>query len=130
MDRIPAGERRLVTNHDALGYFAGRYGITVVGAVIPALSTAARASAGETRDLVRTIQREHVSTIFPESSVNPKLEEAIGADSGAKVGPALWADSLGPKGSTGSTYLDSLRFNAEAMAEGFSGGRVHCNLPR
>ena len=130
MDRIPAGERRLVTNHDALGYFAGRYGITVVGAVIPALSTAARASAGETRDLVRTIQREHVSTIFPESSVNPKLEKAIAAEAGAKVGPALWADSLGPKGSTGATYVGSVRFNAEAMAEGFTAGRVHCDLPR
>jgi ABC-type Zn uptake system ZnuABC Zn-binding protein ZnuA len=130
MDRIPARERRLVTNHDALGYFAARYGITVVGAVIPALSTEARASAGETQDLVRTIRREGVSTIFPESSLNPKLEKAIASEAGAKVGPALWADSLGPKGSPGATYLRSLRFNAEAMAEGFSDGRVHCALPR
>jgi zinc/manganese transport system substrate-binding protein len=130
MERIPARERRLVTNHDALGYFADRYGITVVGAVIPALSTAARASAGETQDLVRTIRREGVSTIFPESSVNPKLEKAIAAEARAKVGPALWADSLGPKGSPGATYLGSLRFNAEAMADGFSDGRVHCDLPR
>jgi ABC-type Zn uptake system ZnuABC Zn-binding protein ZnuA len=130
MDRIPAGERKLVTNHDALGYFADRYGITVVGAVIPALSTSASASAGETRELVDKIRAEHVSTIFPESSVNPKLEKAIAADADAKVGPALWADSLGPKGSTGATYLDSLRFNAEAMAEGFSGGSVRCDLPR
>jgi ABC-type Zn uptake system ZnuABC Zn-binding protein ZnuA len=130
MERIPAGERRLVTNHDALGYFADHYGITVVGAVIPALSTEARASAGETQDLVRTIRREGVSTIFPESSVNPKLEKAIASEAGAKVGPALWADSLGPKGSPGATYLGSLRFNAEAMAEGFSDGRVRCTLPR
>jgi zinc/manganese transport system substrate-binding protein len=130
MERIPARERRLVTNHDALGYFADRYGITVVGAVIPALSTAARASAGETQDLVRTIRREGVSTIFPESSVNPKLEKAIAAEARAKVGPPLWADSLGPKGSPGATYLGSLRFNAEAMADGFSDGRVHCDLPR
>jgi zinc/manganese transport system substrate-binding protein len=129
MERIPARERRLVTNHDALGYFADRYGITVVGAVIPALSTAARASAGETQDLVRTIRREGVSTIFPESSVNSKLEKAIAAEAGAKVGPALWADSLGPKGSTGATYVGSLRFNAEAMAEGFTDGATHCSLP-
>jgi zinc/manganese transport system substrate-binding protein len=130
MDRIPPGDRKLVTNHDALGYFADRYGITVVGAVIPALSTSASASAGETRDLVDKIREEHVSTIFPESSVNPKLEKAIAADADAKVGPALWADSLGPKGSTGATYLASLRFNAEAMAEGFSDGSVRCDLPR
>jgi ABC-type Zn uptake system ZnuABC Zn-binding protein ZnuA len=130
MDGIPREERRLVTNHDALGYFAQRYGITVVGAVIPALSTAARPSAGETQELVDTIRREHVSTIFPESSLNPRLEKAIAADAGAKVGPALWADSLGPKGSTGATYLDSLRFNAEAMADGFTGRAGSCDLPR
>jgi zinc/manganese transport system substrate-binding protein/manganese/iron transport system substrate-binding protein len=130
MDRIPAGERKLVTNHDALGYFARRYDITVVGAVIPALTTAARASAGETRELVETVRRERVTTIFPESSVNPRLERAIAAESGATVGPALWADSLGPKGSTGATYLDSMRFDAQAMAEGFSGGRLRCDLPR
>jgi ABC-type Zn uptake system ZnuABC Zn-binding protein ZnuA len=129
MRRIPARERRLVTNHDALGYFAARYGITVVGAVIPALSTAARPSAGETQKLVRTIRREGVSTIFPESSVNPRLEKAIAAEAGARVGPALWADALGPKGSTGASYLDALRFNAEAMADGFSDGSVHCDLP-
>ena len=129
MDGIPATKRRLVTNHDALGYFAERYGITVVGAVIPALSTEARASAGETRALVDTIRREHVSTIFPESSVNPKLEKAIAHEAGAEVGPALWADSLGPKDSTGATYLTSMRFNAEAMAEGFTDGATHCSLP-
>ncbi len=129
MNRIPRDERRLVTNHDALGYFADRYGIAVVGAVIPALSTEARASAGETQALVRTIRREHVSTIFPESSVNPRLEKAIAAEAGAKVGPALWADSLGPKDSTGATYLTSVRFNAQAMAEGFTDGASHCSLP-
>ena len=129
MEGIPADERRLVTNHDALGYFADRYRITVVGAVIPALSTEARASAGEIRDLVDTIRREHVSTIFPESSVNPKLEKAIAGEAGAKVGPALWADSLGPRDSTGATYLTSMRFNAEAMAEGFTDGATRCSLP-
>ena len=129
MDEIPADRRKLVTNHDALGYFAERYGIEVVGAVIPALSTAARASAGETRELIDTIRREHVTTIFPESSVNPKLEKAIAAEAGAKVGQALWADTLGPKGSDGATYLESLRANALAMADGFSDGQAGCDLP-
>ena len=109
---------------------AERYGIQVVGAVIPALSTAARPSAGETRELIDTIRREGVTTIFPESSVNPKLEKAIAAEAGAKVGPALWADTLGPKGSAGATYLGAMRANAEALAEGFSGGSRRCDLPR
>ena len=129
MDAIPADRRKLVTNHDALGYFAERYGIEVVGAVIPALSTAARASAGETRELIDTIRREHVTTIFPESSVNPKLEKAIAAEAGAKVGPALWADTLGPKGSDRGDVPESLRANALAMAEGFSDGQASCDLP-
>jgi ABC-type Zn uptake system ZnuABC Zn-binding protein ZnuA len=128
MDAIPADRRKLVTNHDALGYFADRYGIEVVGAVIPALSTAARASAGETQELIATIRRERVTTIFPESSLNPKLEKAIAAEAGAKVGPALWADTLGPKDSDGATYLGAMRSNAAAMAEGFGGAR--CELPR
>ena len=72
-------------------------GITVVGAVIPALSTEARASAGETRALVETIRREHVSTIFPESSVNPKLEKAIAAEAGRRSGRPCGRTRWGPR---------------------------------
>ena len=54
---------------------------------------------------MRTIRAAGVSTIFPESSVNPKLTRAIARDAGARVGPALYADSLGAKGSAGATYL-------------------------
>jgi zinc/manganese transport system substrate-binding protein len=129
MRRIPARMRRLVTDHDALGYYADRYGIEVVGTVIPALSSQAQASAGEVLRLVRTIRSAGVSSIFPESSVNPKLTRAIARDAGARVGPALYADSLGAKGSAGATYLGSLRANTTALADGFSAGRVRCVLP-
>ena len=97
MRRIPRAERKLVTDHDALGYYADRYDIDVIGTVIPALSSQAQASAGEVARLVRTIRSTGVSTIFPESSVNPKLTRAIARDAGAKVGPALYADSLGAR---------------------------------
>ncbi|MEY2443030.1 MAG: hypothetical protein QOJ46_2456 [bacterium] len=129
MDRIPASERKLVTDHDALGYYAVRYGIEVIGTVIPANSTQAQASAGDVVRLVRTIRAAGVSTIFPESSVNPKLTRAIAHDAGARVGPALYADSLGAKGSRGATYLGSLRANTQALVAGFSGGRERCALP-
>ncbi|HEX8855456.1 MAG TPA: zinc ABC transporter substrate-binding protein [Thermoleophilaceae bacterium] len=128
MGRLPASERRLVTNHDALEYFAHRYRVTVVGVVIPSLSTAAGASAGETAKLVKTIRREYVREIFPESSVPKGVEAAVAHEAGAKLGPALYADSLGPKGSPGATYLGSLRFNATAMADGFSGRPGSCRL--
>src|SRR6185295_4513963 len=99
------------TDHDALGYYADRYGIDVVGTVIPANSTQAQASAGAVARLVKTIRSAGVSTIFPESSVNPKLTRAIARDAGATVGRALYADSLGAQGSAGETYLGALRAN-------------------
>ncbi len=129
MRRIPARERRLVTDHDALGYYADRYGIDVIGTVIPALSTQAQASAGEVARLVRTIRSAGVSTIFPESSLNPKLTRAIAREAHATVGPALYADTLGAKGSPGATYIGSLRANTRALVGGFTGGRQACALP-
>jgi ABC-type Zn uptake system ZnuABC Zn-binding protein ZnuA len=129
MRRVPAAERKLVTDHDALGYFADRYGIEVVGTVIPANSTQAQASAGEVARLVRTIRAAGVRAIFPESSVNPRLARAIARDAGASVGRALYADALGAKGSPGATYLGALRANTLALASGFSGGETRCSLP-
>jgi ABC-type Zn uptake system ZnuABC Zn-binding protein ZnuA len=128
MDRVPANQRLLVTSHDALGYYARRYGIRVVGTVIPALTTAAQPSAGAVAKLVDTIERTGVRTIFAESSVNPKVEQAIARQTGARIGPPLWADSLGPKGSSGATYLGAIAFNTRALAEGFTSGTVRCSI--
>jgi len=128
LTRVPANQRLLVTSHDALGYFARRYGIRVVGAVIPALTTAAQPSAGDVAKLVDTIEKTGVRTIFAESSVNPKVEQAIARETGARVGPPLWADSLGPKGSSGATYLGSIASNTEALADGFTSGAVKCEV--
>jgi len=129
LDRIPARERKLVTTHDALGYYAARYGLRVVGAVIPSLSTQAQASAGDTAQLVDTIRREGVRAVFAESSVNAKVEQAIARETGARIGARLWADTLGPPGSSGATYLGSIAANTRAIADGLSGGAVHCRLP-
>jgi ABC-type Zn uptake system ZnuABC Zn-binding protein ZnuA len=129
MARVPAARRRLVTTHDALGYYARRYGISVIGTVIPSLSTAGQASAGQIAALVGTIKRAGVSAVFAESSVNPKVEAAIAAEAGARVGHALWADTLGPPGSGGATYLQSIAANTRALVDGFTGGRQTCELP-
>ena len=126
--RVPAAKRRIVTTHDALGYFARRYGVDVVGAVIPSLSTQAQASAGDVQKLVDQIRREHVEAVFPESSVNPDIERAIAREAGASVGGKLYADSLGPKGSAGETYVGALSADAAALVHGMSGGRVSCRL--
>jgi ABC-type Zn uptake system ZnuABC Zn-binding protein ZnuA len=126
--RVPAAQRKLVTTHDALGYYARRYGIQVVGAVIPSLTTEAQPSAGDTAKLIATIRRTGVKAIFAESSVNPKVEAAIAHQTGARVGRALWADTLGPPGSDGATYLQSIASNTDALADGLSGGAVQCHL--
>ena len=129
MDAIPPAQRKLVTDHDAFGYFARRYGLDVVGAVIPSQSTSAQPSARELRDLVRTIESEHVRAVFPERSVNPKLAEAIAAQTGARADLRLYGDTLGPAGSSGATYLSMERANADAIVDGLSGGRVRCPIP-
>ncbi|MEA2471125.1 MAG: hypothetical protein QOE38_2124 [Thermoleophilaceae bacterium] len=124
--QLPASARKLVTSHDALGYYARRYGFTVIGAAIPSLSTQAQPSAAATKRLVDQIRAQHVAVIFPERALNPKLEQAIARDAGAGVGGALWADTLGPKGSSGATYLGALAANTRTIVQGLSRGRVTC----
>jgi ABC-type Zn uptake system ZnuABC Zn-binding protein ZnuA len=126
IEKVPVADRTLVTTHDALGYYARRYGIRVVGAVIPSRSTVAQPSAGEIAALIDTIRREHVKAVFAESSVRPDVEEAIARESGARIGRALWADTLGPRGSGGATYIDSIASNTAALVDGFTGGETAC----
>jgi ABC-type Zn uptake system ZnuABC Zn-binding protein ZnuA/ABC-type Mn2+/Zn2+ transport system permease subunit len=125
---IPAADRKLVTDHDALGYFAHRYGIAVVGAVIPAQTTQAQPSAGDVAALVRTIRSEGVPAVFPESSVNASLARTIAEQTGATIGAPLYADTLGPKGSKGATYLAAEAANADAIVRGLTHGRAACGV--
>lgn len=128
VDKVPPEERKLVTDHDAFGYFANRYDIDVVGAVIPSQSTQAQPSAGETAHLISLIRRENVKAVFPESSINPKLAQTIARETGASSDYMLYGDTLGPKGSNGDTYLKMEAANASAMVEGFTGGQENCDL--
>lgn len=130
MSSVPPARRKLVTDHDASGYFADRYGIDVVGAVIPSQTTQAQASAKDLSALVELIEREHVKAIFPESSLSPKVAEAIASQTGASADYTLYGDSLGPEGSDGATYLQMEAANADSMVRGFTGGRRGCLLSR
>jgi ABC-type Zn uptake system ZnuABC Zn-binding protein ZnuA len=127
---VPAAERKLVTSHDAFGYFAHRYGITVVGAAIPSQTTRAQPSAGQVASLVKLIEREKVKAIFPESSVNPKLADAIAKETGASSDLTLYGDTLGDKGSDGATYVGMEQHNADAVVRGFTGKADGCTFPR
>jgi ABC-type Zn uptake system ZnuABC Zn-binding protein ZnuA/ABC-type Mn2+/Zn2+ transport system permease subunit len=124
--KVPAQQRKLVTDHDAFAYFAKRYNIRVVGAVIPSQTTQAQPSAGDLAALSRVIRREHVSAVFPESSLSPKLAQAIARQTGARSDLSLYGDTLGPEGSPGATYLGMEQANADAMVRGFTDDRQRC----
>ena len=119
--KVPRAERKLVTNHDAFGYLAARYRITVVGSVVPSLSSAAEPNARDTARLIERIKREHVKAIFTESSIDPKLEEQIARDAHVAVYADLYGDTLGPPGSPGATYLGMERWNVRELVAGFLG---------
>jgi ABC-type Zn uptake system ZnuABC Zn-binding protein ZnuA/ABC-type Mn2+/Zn2+ transport system permease subunit len=123
---LPGSERKLVTDHDAFGYFARRYGLEIAGAVIPSQTTEGQPSAGELADLVHLIERERVRAVFPEKDVNKKLAEAIARQTGASVHHELYSDTLGPAGSEGDTYLKMEDANARNIVRGLSGGRTAC----
>jgi len=128
MSKVPSSARKLVTDHDAFGYFAARYGVTVIGAVIPSQTTQAQPSARDTARLIALVEREHVRAIFPESSINPRLAQTIARETGATARYTLYGDTLGPEGSAGATYASMEAANADAMVRGFSGGRLQCKL--
>ena len=128
MSAIPTEQRKLVTTHDALGYFAERYDIEVIGTVIPSLSTKGQPSAGETAELVRTIKRERAKAIFTEATVNAKVEQAIARDAGAELGKPLLSDTLAPAGEPGDSYLGATALNAERIVAGFTGDEDRCVL--
>lgn len=126
IDSVPASQRKLVTDHDAFGYFANRYGIEVVGAVIPSQTTQAQASAKDLSELAKTIEAEDVKAVFPESSLSANVVEAIARQTGASADYTLYGDTLGPAGSSGDTYLRMEEANADAVVRGFTGGSRGC----
>jgi ABC-type Zn uptake system ZnuABC Zn-binding protein ZnuA/ABC-type Mn2+/Zn2+ transport system permease subunit len=126
LSAVPDADRKLVTDHDAFGYFADRYGFEVVGTVIPALTTAAQASAGELAELRETIEREGVKAVFPESSVTTDVAQAIADEAGATVGDDLFGDSLGDEGSSGGSWQAAESANANAIVSGLSGPSKIC----
>jgi zinc/manganese transport system substrate-binding protein/manganese/iron transport system substrate-binding protein len=118
LEQLPAAQRKLVTSHDALGYFAERYGFEVVGSVIASLSTeAGEPSAQDIVALVDGIRQQGVKAIFLESMTNPKLVERVASEAGVVIGPELYTDALGPAGSPGATYIDAMQFNAKAIVD-------------
>lgn len=85
MAAIPQEDRKLVTGHESMGYFAQRYGFKLVGVIIPSLSTEAEVSAGDLATLKQTIEDTHVKAVFTELGTSPAVSKAIGDETGVKV---------------------------------------------
>jgi zinc/manganese transport system substrate-binding protein len=114
---VPAERRLLVTNHDAFGYFAASQGFEVVGTVLPAGSSLAEPSPSDLAALARQIDELGVPAIFTETTTSTDLARTLAAEAGGVPVVGLYADSLGPEGSDGDTYVAMMRTNAVRMAE-------------
>jgi manganese/iron transport system substrate-binding protein len=118
---IPADSRKLITTHDALGYYADAYKIPIEGA-LGGISTDEQPTANRIKELVKIIKDDKVPTIFAEVTLNPKLITAVAKEAGVKVSEKeLYADGLGEKGSEGETYTGMLISNTQAIVEGLGG---------
>jgi ABC-type Zn uptake system ZnuABC Zn-binding protein ZnuA len=116
--------KKLVTDHDAFGYYVDRYGLELVGTVIPTFDTSAELSGRDVRDLVAKIRATKVKAVFTEASLPPRTAETVAGEAGVKVvsgDDALYGDSLGPAGSDGDTYLKSIRHNTATIVSNLSG---------
>lgn len=119
---IPEADRLLVTNHDALGYFAERYGFEQLGVVIPGGSTLAEPSAAELHELAETIEASGVPAIFVETIQPEDLAAAVAGEVGFEVRVVrLYTDSLAEPGSDGDSYIAMMRSNATRIAEALAG---------
>ena len=114
--QIPPQRRVLVTNHDALEYFAQRYGFKVVGAVVPGFSSEASPSAQEMADLIDRVKLFEAPAIFLDASDNPSLAQQIATETGVKVVTDLHLESL-TEGAPASTYIDMMRDNVTKIVE-------------
>ncbi|WP_246828906.1 metal ABC transporter solute-binding protein, Zn/Mn family [Synechococcus sp. PCC 7502] len=118
---IPANQRRLVTTHDALGYYVQAYNIPLEGA-LQGISTEEKATPTRIKDLVNTIKSSRVPTIFAESSINPKLIQTLSKESQVNISnQPLFTDGLGAEGSNANTYQTMLIANTKAIVEGLGG---------
>ena len=121
IEGIPAGRRKLVTNHDAFGYFARAYDFEIVGTVIPATSTIAEPSSADLVRLLDQMREADVCTIFVESTANTRLAETVTAElescTEVQVN-SLFSGALGPVGSDAGTYLGMMKANIDAIVAG------------
>ena len=113
---ISSDKRLLVTNHGVFAYFADRYSFTILGEIIPSSSTLASASAQQLASLAEEIKESQVKAIFADASSSDALAQTLADEVNDVKVINLYTESLGDPGSSGDSYIDMIRFNAEAIA--------------
>ncbi|BCY16729.1 ABC transporter substrate-binding protein [Leptolinea sp. HRD-7] len=114
---IPAEKRLIVTNHESFGYFADRYGFTIIGTIVPSVSSGASSSAQQLARLVDHIKETGATAIFLETGTNPQLAEQVAKETGIKVVTDLYTHSItGPDG-VAPTYIDMMKYNMSRIIE-------------
>jgi len=113
---IPADKRKVITSHDAFGYFAAQYGVKFLAP--QGVNTEAEPSAKQVAQLIKQIQREKIRAVFVENMSNPKLIAQLSKDAGATLGASLYADALSTADQPGATYLQMMRHNVTQLVAG------------
>ncbi len=113
-DQVPPADRKILTSHDAFGYFGDAYGVTFLSPV--GLSTESEASARDVAKLIEQIKTEHVKVYFIENSNDPRLVEQIARATGAKPGGELYVEALSDNNGPAATYIDMFRYNVDQLA--------------
>ncbi len=111
---IPSLNRKIVSSHENMQYFAQRYGYESVGSIFPGIDTEKEPSPAELGQLATTIRQMGIGVIFTETVVNDRLARSIASETGAKV-VRLYSDSLGPPQSGADTYIDMMNVNTQAI---------------
>jgi zinc/manganese transport system substrate-binding protein len=111
--RIPQGRRKVISTHDAFGYFAAAYGVQFIAPT--GVSTESETSAREVAAIIREVKAEHIPAVFLERVSDPRLMRRISAETGAKIGGTLYSDSLTDEKGDAPTYIDLVKHNIKAL---------------
>jgi zinc/manganese transport system substrate-binding protein len=118
-DSIPATQRKVITSHDAFGYYAQAYGVKFLAP--QGVSTESEASAKGVAQLVRQIKKEQIKALFVERISDPRLIAQIGRETGVKPAGELFSDSLSDAKGPAPSYLAMMRFNTTALTQAIKG---------
>jgi zinc/manganese transport system substrate-binding protein len=115
---VPLENRRIITTHDAFGYFASAYGLEILAP--QGISTESEASPRDIAAIIGQIRKEHVPAVFLETVTDPRQMERIAKESGARIGGKVFSDALSPPDGPAATYIDMIRANVKAFASALS----------